>query len=51
MKYLEENPDIVPKGKIVAIHKRNLKSYCGSLNLSNVVYKYSGNEGMNDENN
>lgn len=41
----------MPKGKIVAIHKRNLKSYCGSLNLSNVAYKFEGNQGMQDEGN
>jgi hypothetical protein len=42
---------LVPKGKIVAISRRNLKSYCGSLNLNNVVYKFSGSEGMMDETN
>jgi len=41
----------VPKGRIVAIHKRNLKSYCGSLNLANLVYKSSNDKDMTDENN
>ena len=50
VKYLEENVDLVPKGKIVAIAKRNLKSYCGSLNLANVIYKFAGNQAMTDEN-
>lgn len=51
LKFLEDNLDLVPKGKIVAIAKRNLKSYCGSLNLDNVIYKYAPNQGMMDENN
>lgn len=41
VKFLEENTDLVPKGRIVAIHKRNLKSYCGSLNTEKPLYKYS----------
>lgn len=47
VKYLEDNPDLVPKGKVVAIAKRNLKSYCGSLNLSNVIYKHT-NQSMTE---
>lgn len=49
VKFLEDNPDIVPKGKIVAIAKRNLKSYCGSLNLNSIVYKCTGGQTMADE--
>lgn len=51
IQYLQQNPDLVPKGKIVAIHKRNLKSYCGSLNLANLVFKSSDNKEMVDEDN
>ena len=38
--YLTENPDIIPRGKVVAIHKRNFKSYCGSINTEVNLCKY-----------
>lgn len=48
IQFLSKNPNLQPTGNVVAIYKRQQRSYCGSIDPTKLIYS-SKNNSMKDE--